>query len=200
MYLYYYKIGCIFIFTSKNWLTLRESSIINAQLKISYNITYYNLMHWLFYIFGTWAYEIPIFAKTAILPIWIVFLGWGLNQVCLSVLIQNFIKPSRTATIAGYILAPTALLLSFWTNISLYLLPQEMPTYLFMFARQPYWRCYRQWQFEKAYCTCGWIRFCHRQWRMLFRTVFWWRKPTSRITSSLQWTRTARLWSLCRFS
>ena len=71
----------------------------------------------IFYIVGTWAFEIPLLAKSGFIPIWLVFIGWGLNQVSLSVFIQNFIKSTRTATISGYILALTALLVAFYANV-----------------------------------------------------------------------------------
>jgi hypothetical protein len=74
-------------------------------VNFTFNMMLYTLSTGVFYIIGTWVCEMPLFVKTGFIPMWVILLGWGLNQVCFSVFIQNFIATSRTATIAGYILA-----------------------------------------------------------------------------------------------
>ena len=59
----------------------------------------------IFYLLGTYLAEMPIFVKTGFIPMGTVLLGWGLNQVCLSVFVQNFVSTTRTATVGGYILS-----------------------------------------------------------------------------------------------
>ena len=76
--------------------------LYNLVISIATNIV--------FYLFGYIFLDISFFRQTSFSVLAIVYLGWILAQIGLSVFLQVFLSSSRAANIVGYLVA-------IWTNL-----------------------------------------------------------------------------------
>jgi uncharacterized membrane-anchored protein YitT (DUF2179 family) len=75
-----------------------------------YNFLISLLTNIVFYLFGYIFLDMSFFHSTSPLVLAIVFLGWILAQIGLSMFLQVFLSSSRAANIIGYLVA-------IWTNL-----------------------------------------------------------------------------------
>lgn len=75
-----------------------------------YNFLISLLTNVVFYLFGYIFLDMSFFHSTSPLVLAVVFLGWILAQIGLSMFLQVFLSSSRAANIIGYLVA-------IWTNL-----------------------------------------------------------------------------------
>jgi hypothetical protein len=81
------------------------------------------LTNLIFFLFGYFILENTLFTKTSPYILFIVFFGWILAQIGMSIFFQTFISKSRTATIIGYIFSIWTCTIGSSLSVGVYMYP-----------------------------------------------------------------------------
>ena len=92
-------------------MRMNGMSILNYwAINFFYNLIISIATNVVFYLFGYIFLDISFFRQTSMAVLAVVFLGWILAQIGLSIFLQVFLSSSRAANIIGYLVA-------IWTNL-----------------------------------------------------------------------------------
>ncbi len=93
-------------------MRLNGMSILNYwAINFLYNLIISLATNAVFYLFGYIFLDISFFRQTSFGVLFVVFFGWILAQISLSIFLQGFLSSSRAANIIGYLVA-------IWTNLA----------------------------------------------------------------------------------
>ena len=92
-------------------MRMNGMSIVNYwTINFVYNLIISLATNLVFYLFGYIFLDISFFRQTGFGVLFLVFFGWILSQIAMSMFFQVFLSSSRAANIIGYLVA-------IWTNL-----------------------------------------------------------------------------------
>ena len=97
------------------------------SINFLYNLIISLATNLVFYLFGYFFLDISFFRQTSFWVLAVVYLGWILAQIGLSVFLQVFLSSSRAANIIGYLVAIWTNLIGATLSIAMFQFPIEQP-------------------------------------------------------------------------
>jgi len=108
-------------------MRMNGMSMLNYwSINFLYNLIISIFTNLVFYLFGYIFLPNAFFTQTSLLVIAIIFFGWILSQIGLSMFLQAFLSTSRAANIIGYLLAIWTNLIGATLSIVLYQYPRTL--------------------------------------------------------------------------
>lgn len=110
-------------------MRMNGMSITNYwAINFLYNLLISLATNIVFYLYGYIFLDISFFKQTSLGVITLVFLGWILAQIGLSIFLQVFVSSSRAANIIGYLVAIWTNLVGATLSIAMFQYPVQQPT------------------------------------------------------------------------
>lgn len=109
-------------------MRMNGMSILNYwAINFLYNLLISLATNIVFYLFGYIFLDISFFKQTSFGVLSVVFLGWILAQIGLSIFLQVFLSSSRAANIIGYLVAIWTNLVGATLSIAMFQYPVKQP-------------------------------------------------------------------------
>ncbi len=112
-----------------NGMKMRNYWLVNFIFNFGISV----ITNLVFFLFGYFFMENPLFHQTSKEVLFVVLLGWILAQIGMATFFQVFLASSRAANIIGY-------LISIWTNLigatislAIYQYPRPLPIYFLIY-------------------------------------------------------------------
>lgn len=106
------------------------------------NFSLYLCIYGASYLVGRYLFNMAIFTDTSGEVMNSINILWGVNQIGLGIILQTFFSSTKTATIMGYTLQAVVQLCTMYASVQLYLLPNQIPHYLYLIPQMTFTRLY----------------------------------------------------------
>lgn len=110
-------------------MRMNGMSILNYwAINFLYNLVISLATNTVFYLYGYFFLDISFFRQTSLAVLALIFLGWILAQIGLSMFFQVFLSSSRAANIIGYLVAIWTNLVGATLSVAMFQYPVQQPT------------------------------------------------------------------------
>ena len=110
-------------------MRMNGMSIVNYwAINFLYNLTISIATNTVFYLYGYFYLDISFFKQTSFGVIFVIFMGWILAQIGLSMFFKVFLSSSRAANIIGYLVAIWTNLVGATLSVAMFQYPVQQPT------------------------------------------------------------------------